>query len=237
MKEENACNKQLRMIEYICSEYKPMNKHSEVHKMSIFDSLFRQAKNAAKKAIKEEINSANKTPSGATVVKDVPYVFGNEMPKDVEALKALPGADLKDPFKVAALTVAALCQFPIDRDASVAMLNYLRGPRPLSPMDISFIKDRFMDGVDYVPRSYLTGAAVANDYTPAVPYTVHVLEMVHSKDIYDQGYYRLFFRSGGADNERYLDLRHKPSTDQWFLWEFGGLLVGIRTPVSKDPWA
>lgn len=205
--------------------------------MSILDSLFRKAKNAAKNAVKQELTSANKTPSGATVVKDVPYTFGNEMPHNVDALKALPGGDLKDPFKVAAMTVAALCEFSIDRDSSVAMLNYLRGPRPLSPMDIAFIKDRFMDGVDYVSRSYLTGAVVDNDYTPSVPYTVHVLEMVHSKDNYDQGYYRLFFRSGGADNERYIDLRHKPSTDEWFLWEFGGLLVGIRTPKSQDPWA
>lgn len=204
--------------------------------MSILDSLFRKLKNEVKNSVEKEIVNSVKTPSGATVVKSVPYKF-DTLPKTVEDMRSLPGADHKDPFAVAALTVAALCVFPENRDESVEMLNYLRGPHPLSPMDVSFIRDRFMDGVDYVPRSYFNGASVDNDYAPAVPYTINVLELVHSKDNYNEGYYRLFLRSGGADSERYLDLRHKPSTDEWFVWEFGGLLVGIRTPKSKDPWA
>ena len=117
------------------------------------------------------------------------------------------------------------------------MLNYLRGPRPLSPMDVSFIKDRFMDGVDYIPRSYLNGTSPDNDYTPNVPYSVTVIELSPSREQFSQGYLRLYLRSSGADSERFLDLRHKPSTDQWFLWEFGGLLSGIRIPKSKDAWA
>ncbi|MBO4563359.1 MAG: hypothetical protein J5772_07090 [Clostridia bacterium] len=168
--------------------------------------------------------------------KSYPYAFA-KLPENLTELMALPGSDLKDPYAVAAFTIAALDLFPKNKDASIEMLNYIKGPRPLVPMDISFIKDRFMDGVDYVPRSYFEGTSPQNDYTPSVPYTVNVLELAHSRDQISEGYLKLFLRSSGADSERYLVLRHKPSTDQWFLWSFEGVMSGIRIPVSKDDWA
>ncbi|MCR5808385.1 MAG: hypothetical protein K6G56_02360 [Clostridiales bacterium] len=159
------------------------------------------------------------------------------LPTNAEELKALPFADLRDPYAVAAMTVAALCVFPKDREACYEMMNYLKGPRPLSQVDMSFIRDRFMDGVDYVPRSYFVGTSPDNDYSPSLPYTVNVLELAHSRDQIGEGYLRLFIRSSGADSERFVVLRHKPSTDQWFVWQFEGLLSGIRQPKSKDEWA
>ena len=51
------------------------------------------------------------------------------------------------------------------------MLNFLRGPRPLSPYEISFLDDRFRDGNWYVPFSYFKGAIPENDYTPNEPVT------------------------------------------------------------------
>lgn len=200
--------------------------------MSILDTLFRKVNSALKKEIKNASDSLQK--AAATKTKTVTF---DELPKTLDEFKALPYAGLKDPYEVTALTIAALCRFADDREASVEMLNYLRGPRPLSPMDVSFIKDRFMDGVDYIPRSYLNGTSPDNDYTPNVPYSVTVIELSPSREQYSQGYLRLYLRSSGADSERFLDLRHKPSTDQWFLWEFGGLLSGIRIPKSKDAWA
>lgn len=200
--------------------------------MSILDTLVRKVKTALRNEVKDASDSLKK--AIATKSKTVKFAA---LPNNVDELKALPEASLKDPFDVAALTIVALCRFAEDRDASVEMLNYLRGPRPLSNMDIAFIKDRFMDGVDYIPRSYLEGTSPENDYTPSVPYTVTVLQLSPSKDIYEQGYLRLYIRSSGADTERFMDLRHKPSTDQWFLWEFGGLLSGIRIPKSQDAWA
>ena len=147
----------------------------------------------------------------------------------------MPEAALTDPYTVAALGVAALCAFPKDRAACYAMLNFLRGPRPLSPMDESFIRDRFMDGKDYLPRSYFEGATPANDYTPAQPLTVAVKEQSNSRE--QEGYVTLYLFSGGADSPRPVTLRNKPSTGQWFLWEFPGLLSGIREPKSQNPWA
>lgn len=200
--------------------------------MSILDSLFRKVNSALRNEVKDASNSLQK--AIATKTKNVVF---DKIPSSIDEFKALPYSSLHDPYEVAALTVVALCRFADDRDASVEMLNHLRGPRPMSPMDVSFIKDRFMDGVDYIPRSYLKGTSPDNDYTPTVPYTVTVKEHSVSRDQYSQGYLRLFLTSSGADSERYLDLRHKPSTDQWFLWEFGGLLSGIRIPKSKDAWA
>ena len=42
-------------------------------------------------------------------------------------------APCKTPEETAALTVAALVRFTEDQEAGIAMLNVLRGPRPLSP--------------------------------------------------------------------------------------------------------
>ena len=158
----------------------------------------------------------------------------NELPKNLEALKALPEANLKTPEGTAALTVAALAVYPTDHEECYRMLNYLRGPRPLSTMEQQFIRDRFMDGKDYLPKSYFKGATPANNYTPEGPY---VIELSESAALFaEEGYKRFDIRSGGADSPRQVTLRLKPSTGEWFLWD-QTLLVGIRVPVSQDPWA
>ncbi len=157
-----------------------------------------------------------------------------KLPADAEELKALPEGKLQKPEYTAALTVAALARYAEDKEASFAMLNYLRGPRELSPMEKQFISDRFMDGKDYIPRSYFAGAAPDNSYQPSLPYTVHMKDS--AAPIAEEGYRILALTSGGADSPRTVTLRLKPSTGEWFLWE-QTLLVGIREPKSQDPWA
>lgn len=157
------------------------------------------------------------------------------IPTNLEQLKVMPEASLTDPYAVAALTVAVLSVYPISKDSAIEMLNYLRGPRPLSPYDISFLNDRFRDK-DYVPRSYFEGSTPANNYEPSEPYSIVVFENPHSRDNFDEGYINLYIRSGGADSPRSVKLRTKPSTGQWFLWE-QFLLSDIRIPVAADPWA
>ena len=156
------------------------------------------------------------------------------LPKNVNELKALPEAVMDDPFKTAALTVCALCAFAEDRAAGIEMLNFLRGPRPLSPYEISFMKDRFMDGKTYIPRSYFNGATPENDYTPAKPYTVKVDSNQYSS-LENGNYMKLLINSGGADSPRSVTLR-KTGSGIWYLWE-QTLLVDVRTPKSQDPWA
>jgi len=161
------------------------------------------------------------------------YTF-EALPETLEALKAMPEAVLDDPFKTAALTVCALCAYSKDREVGTEMLNFLRGPRPMSPADVSFLNDRLMDGKDYVARSYFEGATPANGYTPATPYTVKVISNQYSK-LENGNYMKLLIHSGGADSPRSVTLR-KTGGGTWYLWE-QNLLSDIRIPTSQDAWA
>lgn len=157
----------------------------------------------------------------------------HELPKTLAELKALPEAALDDPYKTAALTVCALCVYSKDRDNGKEMLNFLRGPRPMSGMDIQFLNDRFIDGKWYIPFSFFAGATPANEYTPSKPYSLLVRSNQYSDA--NQGYKKLFVQSGGADSLRAITLR-LAADGKWYLWE-QELLAGIRVPQSQNPWA
>lgn len=201
-------------------------------------ALFDMFKNKAENAIKKSINNA--TTQGASAItagiknlgnKKEKIVF-NSLPSTFEDFKALPQAAMSTPFDTAAMTVLAFCYYPQNKDLALQMLNYLRGPRPLSGGDISFYADRFSDG-DYVPRSYFEGSTPANDYTPAEPYTIIVSENPYSYQ--NEGYATLYITSGGADSPRSVQMR-KAKDGKWYLWE-QFILVGIRQPESSNPWA
>ncbi len=186
--------------------------------MGLFDKL----KQAA-----EQAGSSISTASGKTV--DVVFP---KLPDTLEEFKALTQASLSTPFDTAAMTVLALCFYPQNAELSLDMLGFLKGPQQLSAYEKQFLRDRFMDK-DYVPRSYFTGATPANDYKPAEPYTVRVSENPYSYQ--EQGYAKLFIKSGGADSPRYVQLR-QAKDGKWYLWE-QFLLSDIRQPESADPWA
>ena len=158
----------------------------------------------------------------------------NSLPKNLDEMKALPQADLKSPEGTAALTVAALCVYPDNAEECYRMLDFLRGPRPLSNMEKQFIRDRFMDGKNYLARSYFKGATPKNEYKPDEPFTLVFSDS--AAQIAEEGYKILNVKSGGADSPRSITLRNKPSTGEWFLWE-QMLLAGIRIPESQDAWA
>lgn len=187
--------------------------------MGLFDNLKKAVSSAASGGLQKSTN------------KTVDVVF-NELPETLEAFKALPQAQLSTPFDTAAMTVLALCFYPQDKELCHEMLNYLRGPRPLSGQDKQFIRDRFMDK-DYVPRSYFVGAVPGNDYQPSKPYTIKVFENPYSYE--EQNLAKLFITSGGADSPRYVQLR-LAKDGKWYLWE-QFLLAGIRQPESANPWA
>lgn len=192
--------------------------------MSIFDKLKKTAQDTVKQGVK---NAA----ASMTAQKET-FTFG-ALPESLAELQALAEASLDTPFKTAALTVCALCAYAADKEIGAEMLNFLRGPRPLSGHEISFLNDRFRDG-QHVPFSYFKGAVPDNDYTPDVPFTVTVESGVYSDA--NEGYKKLYIRSGGADNPREIVLRVRGSDGKWFLWD-QFLMVGIRDPKSADPWA
>ena len=155
------------------------------------------------------------------------------LPSSLAELQAAPLADLQTPYGTAALTVAALNQYEANRAAALEMVNFLRGPRPLSAHEEQFIRDR-LAGKMYVIRSYWAGTSPQNNYTPTLPYSITFYEDPYSYQ--SEGYCRLNCRSSGADSPRQIMLRKKESTGEWFLWE-NYLLPDIRIPAEADPWA
>ena len=177
----------------------------------------------------------NPTPTPQKVLegvnKSVKITFSS-LPESYEAFTALPEAKMDNPFSTAALTALAFCFYPENKELSLQMLDFLRGPRPLSVMDKQFIADRFRDK-DYVPRSYFEGATPQNDYQPSEPYSIVVSENPYSYQ--NEGYATLYLTSGGADSPRSVQLR-LAKDGKWYLWE-QYLLADIRKPESENPWA
>ena len=163
--------------------------------------------------------------------KSVKITFSS-LPESYEAFTALPEAKMDNPFSTAALSVLAFCFYPENKDMTLKMLDFLRGPRPLSVMDKQFIADRFRDK-DYVPRSYFEGATPNNNYLPSEPYSIVVSENPYSYQ--NEGYATLYLTSGGADSPRSVQLR-LAKDGKWYLWE-QYLLADIRKPESENPWA
>lgn len=189
--------------------------------MSIFDRLNKPSQPVAAPVMTPPAGYSTQT-----------FVF-SRLPESLAEMQALPEAALDSPFQTAALTLCALCVYAADRAIGTEMLNWLRGPRPLSNYEISFLNDRFCDGRYYVPFSYFEGAVPGNNYTPSQPFTVRI----HSNPTSDDtpGYYKVLLTSGGADNQRSVQLRRR-GDGKWLLWE-QFLLVDVRVPKSADPWA
>ena len=188
--------------------------------MSIFDKLRGQLTPQSPAPTAPESNSKKET-----------FTF-SELPESLAQLQALPEAALTSPFQTAALTVCALCAYGAEPSVGIEMLNWLKGPRPLTNHEISFLKDRFREGI-HVPFSYFAGATPDNDYIPSHPLTI-TIEAGPYADA-NPGYKKLHIRSGGADNPREIVLRQK-GDGQWLLWD-QFLMVGIRKSKSEDPWA
>ena len=205
--------------------------------MALFDMLKNQAAQAARSVGNQAAETLGQAAQNAAAnMGNKTYtVTLQQIPVNLAQMQAMPEAALKEPQHAAALAIAALTMYPVDKDAALEMLEFLQGPRGLTGYDRQFLVDRFRDK-DYVPRSYFAGATPQNNYEPSVPYTLTFFENPYSRNQINEGYLTLYIKSGGGDNPRQIKLRTKPSTGQWFLWE-QFLLADIRKPVSADPWA
>ena len=160
------------------------------------------------------------------------FVF-TSLPKNVEELNRMPEVAMATPYMTAALTVAILCNYSENPEATIEMLNVLKGPSPLSNRDIINLRDR-LRGKPYKPYSFFEGATPENDYRPMQPYRITVLEQDNSFSK-DGNYAMLYLKSGGADSKRPIQMRHQPSSGKWFLYE-EFILPDIRQPNSMNPW-
>ncbi|MBQ7061536.1 MAG: hypothetical protein IJM85_07110 [Clostridia bacterium] len=191
--------------------------------MSIFDAIVKRLTSAAK--------DAEKNVEKKLSIRTTKVIFP-KLPETYEEFVALPQAKMETPAETAALTVVAFNVYPRDPELSLKMVNYLRGPRPISEMDRQFIAERMQDK-DYVTRSYFKGATYKNDYEPSLPYTVSPFTNPHS-DL-QNNMKRMWINSGGADSPRCVDVR-LAKDGKWYLWE-QNILADIRKPDSTNPWA
>ena len=156
----------------------------------------------------------------------------DRLPKNLAELQALPFASLNEPEYGAALFVAAMMHYSENKEETFEMLDFLNGPYEVTEFQKQFIADRMADG-DHVVRSFFNGTSPDNDYTPSMPYTIET-ERGFEQEI--DGRMRILLTSSGADSKRFITMRHKPSTNQWFVEE--QMILGmIRTSKSADPWA
>ncbi len=156
----------------------------------------------------------------------------DKLPANLEELKAMPVASLSEPEYGAALFVAVMMHYTVNKEETFEMIDYLNGPYEVTEYQKQFIADRMADGA-YVVRSFFNGTSPDNDYTPSMPYTI---ETERGFDQETDGRMRILLTSSGADTKRFITMRHKPSTNQWFV-EDQMILGMIRTPKSDDPWA
>ena len=191
-------------------------------------SLGRLGARAAQVATREAVNAGTRLVGN----KNKSFTF-KSLPKTLEELQALPEADLKDPYAVAALSVLALTNWEKNKDVAIEMLNWLKGPDDLSRSEISFIDERFEGHKYYKVFSYFDGAKPDNDYTPKQPYKIKASSNPYS--FQNDHWATIYLTSGGADNPRPIRLREKPSTGQWFVVEIQ-YLSDIRIPASQDAW-
>ncbi len=188
----------------------------------------------AKRILREETDKAAKNLKKAFTTTEKTFRF-DYIPTTLEEFMALPNTDMKNEYAVPALTVMALNAYELAPEECHKMMEYLNGPDELTNSNKLFIEDRFMDHNGYKVRSYFKGASPENNYKPNHPYTITVSNSAHSR--IDDNYLELYVKCYGADNDRKVRLRHKPSTDQWFIVSYDGLLADVQTPAEKDPWA
>lgn len=120
-----------------------------------------------------------------------------KIPENLPEFELL-AAEGRQPERICALFLCALALFDRNKEAGAAAMNLLRGPKPLTPYDCQFLRDR-LRGKSYLPLAYFEGATPENGYQPQVPYALNVLADPRPQDL-EPGYLRVFLKTAGADS-------------------------------------
>ena len=213
--------------------------------MGFLDSILNHAENSissavtsgSRKVMNNALKGADKLANQAiNNIKQKKETFTfDRIPETLDEMKALPQANLQNPFGVVALVILAMTNFNRDLDKCKEMLTFLKGPGTLMNQEISRMNDQ-LKGKDYLMRSYFEGTTPENNYKPTEPYKITVFDHPNSYDNEKDGYVTLWVKSSGSDSDRQVRLRKKQSTGEWFLNE-EYLTPGIKTPQEADPWA
>ena len=114
----------------------------------------------------------------------------NTLPATLAEFQALPRST---PEEVCAGFLCALNLYTKSPNDGVAAMDLLRGPRPMTPYDSQFLRDR-LRGKEYLPLAYFDGATPQNGYRPTAPYTLTVLPDQRPQDV-EEGYLRVFLQT------------------------------------------
>lgn len=192
--------------------------------MGIFRSM-KKTVDAVYKAVKDAAMS--------TETKCETFTFA-ALPETIAELQDMPESSLTNPFAVAGLTMAVLSRYEENKDETIEMLNFLKGPEPLSSREVQDLHDRLHEKM-YIVRSFFAGATPENNYQPSVPYMITISETPNSY-LDGENYLTLYMKSSGTVSLRQIKLRKKPSSGQWFVTELQ-ILSDTGTPAAEDPWA
>ena len=75
-----------------------------------------------------------------------------KIPENLPEFELL-AAEGRQPERICALFLCALALFDRNKEAGAAAMNLLRGPKPLTPYDCQFLRDR-LRGKSYLPLAY-----------------------------------------------------------------------------------
>ena len=130
----------------------------------------------------------------------------------------------RTPEEVCACFLCALNLYIKDKDAGVAAMDLLRGPRPMTPYDAQFLRDR-LRGKEYLPLAYFEGAAPENSYTPAQPYVLNVLPD-------PPGHGAGLSPAVSPDGRRGFSPSHQAAAEALYR---GMVFVGVFQPLERHP--
>jgi hypothetical protein len=157
----------------------------------------------------------------------------------IDSKEKMKDFDRTNPYNVSALLVHVLCNYNAGNENNFYdMLQFLEGEyQTISSLDKQNVRDRMFQNnkSTFIGKSYFVGAIPDNDYTPSLPYEVEVVENDYS-DV-EQGFKRLFLKSGGADSPRPILLR-LAKDGNYYIWSnsYIGLLADIKPIESSNPW-
>ena len=147
-------------------------------------------------------------------------------PDEIEEL------DRTNPYNVVGAFIQTITEFnPEDPEPFFEKLQILQGSlQPISELMKQNVEDRMNQNskYEYIGKSYFVGSKPENEYEPTEPYQIEVTENPYSN--IQEGYLKLFVKSGGADALRGIIMRRGKEDRNYYIWSdsFMGLLADIR---------
>lgn len=224
----------LALAGWLCCQAQSLSRLARRAQQKVERAVETQIDRAVDNTVNTAVGSAANGNFNLTGSKTVTF---DKLPTTLDELLALPQASLSDPYEVAALCMAILCNYESNPSATWEMLDHIIRPNSLadekSKSDMhGFVQQRLRDGKGYKVRAFFNGATVENNYTPDEPYKIKV--SANKTSFQEKGRARLMLKSAGADSPGPIWLR-KTKDGKWFVTQIS-CLTDIRLPGAQTDW-